>query len=149
MIANRTSLVALTLGASLLVAAGCGVSDAKLARAELILKADPYCERANNALKDSGISPSNLAVVAPHVGKFYLLAANQLAGLKPPSSIAADWRAIVDGYRVAGEQLEKLGEAVRAKDRQVDFQAQALFTKAQHDRAITAFRNGFEACSKY
>jgi len=148
---TRRSLVAPALLAAVAVA-GCGGSK-ELSRSELIAKADPICRKANNALDSSKITPKNLPSLAPGLATTYEQASSELAKLKPPLSMAADWKVIVSGYRRAGVGFQELGVASKtsslAKPSKTLIAGEKEQFGGQHDRAVTASRNGFVDCSKY
>lgn len=129
-------------------ASGCG-STKSLSHAELVAKAEPICSRANNALDSSKIDPGNLASVAPGVGVAFAQAADELGKLRPPSSMVADWKVIVDGFRRAGASLQKIGRAAKDKQHGLLLEAEKEFGKGQNDRSTTATRNGFNDCAKF
>jgi ABC-type phosphate/phosphonate transport system substrate-binding protein len=144
---TRRSLVTPALLAAVAVA-GCGGSK-ELSRSELVAKANTICKHGNDALKTSKISPANLATVAPQVAAVDRQVSSELAKLKPPSAMSADWAAIVDGWQKAGEGLTKIGQAAQAKQKTQEMIGEGIFTKAQDDRAVTARRNGLESCGEF
>ena len=143
---TRRSLLAPALLAAVAVA-GCGGSK-ELSRTELIAKSNVICKHGNAALKTSKISPANLATVAPQVAAVDQKVSSELAELKPPPAMTADWGAIVDSWKRAGEGLTKIGQAARAKQKTQEMIGEGIFTKAQTERATTARRNGLTACSE-
>jgi hypothetical protein len=147
---TRTGLTALALTASILAADGCGGGSKGPSRAEFILQADPICARANEALRASNVSPQNLPRTGPHVATFYQQAANELAKLTPPPSMAADWKVIVDSTRRTAAGFIKWGEAATAskKFNRAWLEAEGEITKGQHDRTVIALHDGFQACNK-
>jgi hypothetical protein len=148
---TRRSLVMPALLAAVAVA-GCGGSKT-LSRSELIAKADPICRKANHALDSSKISPKNLTTVAPTVATTEQQVSAELAKLSPPSSMASDWKVIVDGFHRAGVGLQEIGSAAKtsspSKPSKAFVEAEKEMTGGQHDRAVTAARNGFNDCGKY
>lgn len=144
---TRRSLVTPALLAAVAVA-GCGGSNG-LSRSELTAKANTICKHGNDALRTSKISPTNLATAAPQVAAVDRQVSSELAKLKPPSAMSADWEAIVISWQRAGEGLTKIGEAAKAKQKTQEMIAEGIFTKAQNARAITARRNGLESCGEF
>jgi hypothetical protein len=147
----RRSLVAIMLLAIVPVA-GCGGSKG-LSRQELIAKADPICRRANNALDSSKISQQNVAKIGPSVAAVEHQVAVELGKLTPASSMAHDWKVIVDGFRRAGSGIEEIGKALKSsnlsKPSPAFVQGEKELASGQNDRAEAAGRNGFSDCSKY
>lgn len=144
---TRRSLVMSALLAAVAVA-GCGSSN-ELSHSELVAKANVICRHGNEALKSSKISPTNLATTAPQIAAVDRQVSSELAKLKPPSAMSADWEAIVVSWQKAGEGLTKIGEAAKAKQKTQEMIGEGIFTKAQDARAITSRRNGLESCGEF
>jgi hypothetical protein len=145
---TRTGLTVLALAATALTAASCGGAKT-LSRAELIAKADPICRRANHRLDTSKVNPWNLAVLGDGLAATERQVSDELAKLTPPSSMAADWKVIVDGFRRASVGLTRGAEASRIKDTPEILKHGGELTEGQHDRAVAAQRNGFKDCARY
>jgi hypothetical protein len=145
---TRTVLTTLALATVLAAASGCGESKG-LSRAELIAKADPICRRTNDKLDSNPLTLQNVARIAPEAAAYEKQSAAELAKLAPPASMARDWKAIVDGFQITGEDLAKVGEYAKVKNLKAAVLSAAKLSNAQHDRAVTASRNGFKDCSRY
>jgi DICT domain-containing protein len=146
MSSNR--LTALALAATVLVA-GCGGSKT-LTRSQLAAKAEPICAHIQEKLGAvfSAKSPQSVSHAAAEFAAYDRQATAELAKLSPPGSMASDWKAIVTGYEVAGSAVAKLGQdAIPTKDKPGSGDVTA-FTDAQHNRTVTAQRNGFNHCAQ-
>jgi hypothetical protein len=150
-----SGLTTLALATAVLAtASGCGGSKG-LSRAELIAKADPICRRANDTLNGSKLNAHNVAQLAPMLAATEHQVSVELAKLTPPSSMAADWKVIIDGFRRAGVGLEKVGAAAKASPPRFGKASKALIegenelSNGQNVRAVTAQRSGFNDCGKF
>lgn len=153
---TRSGLTTLALTTVALAAvSGCGGSK-ELSRSELIAKADPICRRANAAIDHSKFNVSNVAQLAPGMAAAQNQASAELAKLTPPSSMAADWKVIVDGYRRTGTGIQRAGEAARSAGSanplthsKAFAEAATEFANGREVRQTTAARNGFIDCAKF
>lgn len=145
---HRTLVVPVAL--VLLAVAGCGGSST-LSRQELIAKAEPVCRRVNHVFESNRFTPQNYTHVAPLEAKEYQQAADELAKLIPPASMASDWQVIIDGFRRASKGLQEIGNAPppsHNKFSRVLGEGMNELAKGQHVRDVTALRTGFKDCSK-
>lgn len=147
-------LAAAVLAAIVLAAtSGCGGSKG-LSQSELIAKADPICQRALSALEGAKLSRENLAQVGGAIATASRQAHGELAKLTPPSSMAADWREIVNSFSMISTGMQKAAEAAKGTDAKALAQSKAFregeteFLKGQQTRQTLASRNGFQACGK-
>lgn len=140
----RTSLAALALAATAL-ATGCGGSQG-LSRSQLIAKADLICKRTNEKIHASNLGPRNIIRLAPGLAVYEEQSAAELAKLQPPSSMADDWKTIVDDFQVVGRSLAEIGHAKSLKEA---IPSGNTISRAQGERARAAQRNGFRDCAQY
>jgi hypothetical protein len=73
-------------------------------------------------------------------------ASTELANLKPPASLASDWRVIVDGYRTIAVDIGKLGEQAKTTTK-LDVAVLAQLTNEQHAIVVVAYRRGIHGCA--
>lgn len=154
----RSRRLPLALAAVALIAAsGCGGSKGGVSRAELIAKADPICRRANTVVDSAKFNLHNVGQAAPGIIAAERQASAELAKLTPPSSMAADWKVIVDGFRKTSAGMQKVSEAARSAgsnekaltQSKVFSEGASEFARGQHIRELTAARNGFADCAKF
>jgi hypothetical protein len=146
---TRKGLTTLALtAAAVLTTSGCGGTKG-LSRAELIAKADPLCRRANTTIDSSKLTPKTVSRLAPGIAAVEQEVSSQLAKLTPPSSMASDWKTIVNGFRSAGTGLLHMGEARKTNDTHALVKAEAELSNGQIARTEAAQRNGFKDCSHY
>jgi hypothetical protein len=166
---ERREVAAAALLATALAAQGCGgsskssqsaSSQPSMTRAALIAKADPVCGRINKKIEFySNLKPSDsrdlvsaaaVERAAPLIASFERSAHDELAKLAPPSSMAADWREIVDGVEAIANDTQQLGQDLSAKvkvrGKIAGLTASATIT-LQHVNAVAA-RNGFKDCAR-
>jgi hypothetical protein len=146
---RRMTIPTLAMAAAL-TAVGCGSASNTLTRSQLIAKADPICKQANSRL-DAALAIKNkqaIPAAAASAAAYELQASIQLAKLNPPSTMAADWKAIVAEFRTVAKSINQLGEQYK-NGRKLDVNIANEFTGAQHRRAVIAAQNGFKNCSKY
>lgn len=151
---TRSSLAMLAL-AALATASGCGGSKG-LSRSELIAKADPICQRINTTLTEAKLTPQNIAQVAPGIATAELQASAELTKLAPPSSMAADWKVIVDGFHETGVGMQKSAEAAKSAttthspaQSKTLHEAELEVFKGQQARETAATRDGFIDCARF
>jgi len=131
-----------------LVASGCGgTSKSKpLSRAELTAKADAICRRVIPAVNWEHVAPGDLPRLVNRLAALEEQAASELNALTPPSSMADEWRLIVDGFRLTGTEFRRIASDVKAN---LGAYPKLPLSNAQHERALQANIDGIKDCAKY
>jgi hypothetical protein len=149
---SHARLAALALAATTLAAAGCGGSSSSnaLTHSQLVAKAEPICAQANSKLNSAMAVTDQIDVpsAAAEAATYEQQVSAELAKLIPPASMSNDWKVIVTSYKTVGNDLAKLGEAAKAKDKPNP----ALiieFTNSQQRRASAATHEGLSECARY
>lgn len=145
---KHTRIAPLILAAATLTASGCGSSAESQSLGTLIAKADPICLHAIKTLPTL-YNTSNFheipSVAATTAGAFKQ-ASNELADLKPPASMASDWKVIVDGYQTMAGDIAELGEHAK-RTTKPDVPVLGQLTNEQHAVAVVAFKRGVKGCA--
>jgi hypothetical protein len=167
---GRRPSAVLTIGAAVLVIAGCGGSGSSQpsasataeapaanttpslpANAELITKAEAICSRLNKAIAPATpgrLDPREIAAGAPANAALERTAVRELSRLKAPAKMAADWRKIIAYRRTLAAELSKLARAAKAGDT-AGITALAASKKRMHQQlSALATRDGFKACAR-
>jgi len=176
-LANKRGFTALKPGftalvaAAMLAAAGCGgsstaapsgsaasrteptesrTSNDSAARSRLIAKADAICRRLNRELAaaPSRLEARQIASSAPRNAALERRALAELGRLRPPASLARDWRQIIAYRRTLAEELAELGRYAKAGDVPA-MKALGASKKRVHQKlSELATRDGFKDCSR-
>jgi hypothetical protein len=139
----------LAWAAALLGAYGCGGSSSSskpLTRAELTAKADAICRRVTGEVDWSKVKPATLPTVAGRLAGLEEQAASELDELTPPASMLAEWRLIVDGFRLTAPQLRQLAHRFSQEPGVLRY---VPLTDAQRERADAARVAGIRGCERY
>jgi hypothetical protein len=146
-----TRFVAVATVAVALAAVGCGGSgNATLSGDELVARADAICNRAAAQRKSlpNIRTRADYGTVLGRASALQRVAVAELEKLKPPASLAADWKRVVDVDRTLSEYTATFGRDVSASDPR---DARALLKAArslQQSIAATTKRDGLEACGQ-
>jgi len=130
--------------------AGAGVPARSPAGRRFAADTAVICQRLNAELKASKSATQSVheieRLALPHA-KLELVALKELSALKPPATLAADWRHLVLFRRSLAEQLVDLAKYARADDA-VAIRALGV-EKARVHRELRTLgeRDGWEACS--
>jgi hypothetical protein len=148
--ANRLSRRALawSLGVSLaLTVAGCG-SARPLTRAQLIKRANAICDRVHAKMKAIGPAdtPARVAFVARKLAGFQQQELEQMRRLRPPSSLASDWKKIVEGAQELTVNVGTLSTDVQLKKTKQMFEELKQVGEDQKRIAVIVKRDGLTNC---
>ena len=123
---RRAMIVVLGMAAGLgLAACGGGGTDepgsAKLARAELVAKADAICRAGEQAVSaiDAPADFSDAKAAADYFEKVAPLndkQTDELAALVPADAVKADWQPVIDAQNEGNELLKRLRDKAKAAD---------------------------------
>lgn len=119
-----------------------------LTRAQLIRQANEICERVNKrrATVDFGTQAS-IAAYMPALAAFEHGAADELARLRPPAGLRADYRRIVRGAEVLASESARYGEYARTGNLAGEGRLLHSAGLAQTKMARIARRHRLRACS--
>lgn len=147
----------ISLAVATLLAGSCGRSaqigrsstSAALERAQLIARADTICAHVNAKRAKITIVSSmpGYARFMPPFGAYAKSQYSQLKALKPPTSMAADWRAIIAGALKYAVNIIKSGEYAKAGNIR---ESHAFFEKAEagvEQVNVIAASDGFADCA--
>lgn len=137
------------LAASALAAVGCGKSAKPLTRAQLLHRADTICHRLSKKLSSTTIkTEQDFVRVLPKLAGYEQEGLAELSKLIPPARMAEDWKMIVAGAQTLADDVAKLGEDVKAKDRKAARAVLSEVGKVQQRTGAIAKRDGFKDCSQ-
>jgi hypothetical protein len=122
-----------------------------LSKAALLAQADAICERVNKAIDASppvGLDASKIARAAPKNAAVEDAALAELARLRPPAAMKADWRTILQYRGKLASELATLVSAAQSGDAG-RIRALAVSKKLMHSKLSTlAAHAGFKACGR-
>lgn len=129
---------------------GCGGSSSSsskpLTRAELTTKANAICRRVISEVDWSKVTPQQLPHVVSRLAALEEQAASELDKLTPPKTMLAEWRLVVDGFRLTGPEFRVLAARVAKNPGAFPF---LPLSNAQHERGLYANIAGIKDCAKY
>ena len=148
MSALRVSAVALA-AAIAAGAGGCG-SSSQLSRADFVKQANAICKRVNDQLAAAGQAKSAADVqrIGPTVIAAEQRGLSDLRALKPPSSLAADYRRLVADLSQLTASAGKLLSAAKANDTAAAQTAASAAQQTQSEITALAGRDGLAECAK-
>lgn len=115
----------------------------------MVVRADAICRRLNTQIeanKQASLSATEIARFAPRNAALEKTALKELSKLKPPASIARDWRQVIAYRRTLMEELAKLGRYAKANNTQAIHKLSES-KKRVHQKLLTiAKRDGFKDC---
>lgn len=140
-------LTVLALGAAV---AGCG-SAKPLTRAQLVSHANALCNQLQRKMKQAGANvktTQQLAHLADKLAGFEQHQLESMRKLKPPSSLAADWKQMIESAEAIAEDAGTLSTDVQLKkEKAAGEQLQRIGKVEQHVSPI-AKHDGFKSCSE-
>lgn len=140
-----------TLAASLLAVAvllGCASSEKPLTRGEFVAKANAICRRVIDEVDWQKIPVSRLVSSAASLGKLEERASSELAELKAPADIEMFWQAMVEDFRVTGQQFEQLAAETKASKAMPSVSLEPVLNMMR-ERRMAAKSSGLEQCAVY
>jgi hypothetical protein len=153
---TRTSIAVASLAAIVLATSGCGSSssgssDTALSRGELIAKADAICSHLKVQRKAllGQATRAQFASRLGQAGNYAQTAATELSRLKPPTTLAADWKQIVENEKqLAADTVTLSGYLTTHNPRGARLTLASAGTLEQTTSGI-AIRDGFGSCSHF
>lgn len=133
------------------VTTGCGGSSESqsLTRAELIAKADTICKNLHAKIHANGSSTSQEIIrKVPQNASYEQTALSELRKLQPPTSIANDWKQILNGNQVLADDTVKLGRTAAEGHIQLAKPLISAAQRVQQQVLLTAKHDGFDDCAK-
>jgi hypothetical protein len=132
-------------------ASGCGGGSSSsaskpLTRAELTAKANAICKRVISQVDWDKVTPQELVHVVGKLASLEEQAASELDKLTPPRSMLAEWRLVVDGFRLTGPEFRRIAQEV---EHNPSVYARLPLSNAQHERGLDANIAGIKDCAKY
>jgi hypothetical protein len=129
--------------------AGCG-SSKPLTRAQLVSQANTLCTHVQMKMKKVGPAktPAQFAKLADKLASFEQQQLESMRKLKPPSSLAADWKRMIEGAEEITEAVGTLSTDVQLKKDKAA--AEELKTIGRVEQRITPIvqRDGFTRCKQ-
>jgi hypothetical protein len=123
----------------------------------VIAKADAICRRYNEQIAASKVQSTQaraevfmkeITQVIPAHAALEMKAIAELARLKPPASLARDWKSILTYRRILANELLALIGAAKRKDAKA-ISVLAVSKKREHELlAAVAARDGFKDCAQ-
>jgi hypothetical protein len=169
----HVSLAALALAATTLAVSGCGGSSktessktpaatgtpattaavtaepGKLARTELIAKAEAICARINAKRSSTTIrTHRDYGRLLPSLGAYERAAAAEMSKLTPPASIANDWKQIVAGAHTIAESIVKLGKDSASNNSRAGQAILSELTTVRQQISSIAHRQSLKECAR-
>jgi hypothetical protein len=145
----------LTLAAAALGAWGCGGSSTSgepaaspgklLTPAELVAKGDAICRPTVERVNRATLTPERIVRFAAQYEEIEDRTFEELKKLNPPSKGLGVWVAVMDGFRLAGEEFGKLRFYPPSVS---DKKAFEPVYEALRRRAATAAQLGFKDCAR-
>lgn len=129
--------------------AGCG-SAAPLTRAQLASHANALCTQLQNKVKQIGPAKTtqDLGRLAHKLAGFEQQQLEAMRKLKPPASMASDWKQMVEGAEDIAEAAGTLSTDVQLKkDKAAGEALKQVGNVEQHIKPIVE-RDGFTSCSE-
>ncbi len=138
------------LSATQTATAAAASSDPAAAASQLVAQADAICRRLNEQLAASSrhIEASGIARAAARHAALERRSAAELARLRPPASLAADWRRIVLYRETSAEELVAFVRAVQAKDARATSTFAASKRRVHQSLSALATKDGFTDCAR-
>lgn len=119
-----------------------------LSRATWIAKGDVICAHANAELDSSTVkSLQDLIRLLPQAALYDKTESAELSKLVPPASKAGDWKKIVVGFQVFGEDSDKIAADAAAGNNAAGKAVLLEAEKIHEGIAKLAGHDGFIACS--
>jgi hypothetical protein len=115
----------------------------------MVVRADAICRRLNTQIeanKQANLGVHEIARFAPRNAALEKAALKELSKLKPPASIARDWRQVIAYRRTLLEELVKLGRYAKANNTQAIHKLAASKKRAHQQLLTIATRDGFKDC---
>ncbi len=139
-------LAALTLG---LAVAGCG-STKPLTRAQLVSHANALCMQVQMKMKHVGTAKTvqGLALIAHKLAGFEQQQLESMKQLKPPGSLAADWKQMIEGAEEVAEYAGSLSTDVQLKKKKAAVEQLKQIGAVEKRIAPVAKRDGFTSCTQ-
>lgn len=137
---------ALALGVAL---AGCG-SAKPLTRAQLVSDANGICARIHAEIKKQGLAntPQQFAHLVRKLAGFEQQQLEAMRKLKPPSSLASDWKHMLEGAEEVAEDAGNLSTDVQLKKEKTSREALTGILHVQQRLSPIAARDGFTNCKE-
>jgi hypothetical protein len=159
---NRRLAVVVLSGVALAVS-GCGGSSSNssssanassspskpLTRTEFITDGDAICKRVNTKVFTNPIRTIQVAAhTAPQLAAYEQAAIKELTALRPPLSLAGDWRTFLSDYSKLAKDTVTFGKAAAAGSF-AGIRSISLADDAVHTQMLAvAKRDGFKVCSR-
>lgn len=142
----------LIAGATLALAtgvAGCG-STQPLTRAQLVSKADKICAQVHDRVRAVGPAktPQQLSVLAHKLAGFEQQQIESMRKLKPPASLASDWKQMVEGAQEIAEDAGTLSTDLQLKKEKQAGEALKQIGKVEQRLDPIVKRDGFSSCNE-
>jgi hypothetical protein len=139
------------LGIALLLTAVCltGCGSAKpLSRAQLVDRTDALCTRVQKKMKTVGPADGaqGLARVARKLASFEQQELESMRMLTPPTSLASDWKALIEGVEEISESAATLSTDVRFKQNKHAIEALKQIGQVERRVSVIVKRDGFKNC---
>ena len=140
------ALAALALG---IAVAGCG-STKPLTRAQLVSHANALCTQVQTKMKQAGPAKTTqeLAQLADKLASFEQHQLESMRKLKPPSSLAADWKQMIEGAEEIAEDAGTLSTDVQLKKEKAAREALQRIGNVEQHIPPLAKRDGFTSCTE-
>lgn len=129
--------------------AGCGATK-PLTRAQLVSRTDALCVRLHAKMKAAGTASGTkqLAVLARKLASFEQQELESMRELKPPASLASDWRHLVEGVEELAETAGTLSTYVQLKQNEHIAEALKRIGSIEHRVSTIVKRDGFKSCEQ-
>lgn len=139
-------------GAALVLAiglAGCG-STQPLTRAQLVSKADRICAQVHHKVHAIGpaSTPQQLSRLAHKLAGFEQQQIESMRKLKPPASLASDWKQMVEGAQEIAEGTATLSTDIQLKKEKQVGEALKQIGKVEQRLAPVVAKDGFTSCKE-
>lgn len=141
-----TALAALALG---LAVAGCG-STKPLTRAQLVSHANTLCTQVQTKMKHVGTAKTvqGLAHIAHKLAGFEQEQLESMKQLKPPASMAADWKQMIEGAEEVAEYAGSLSTDVQLKKKKAALEQLKQIGAVEKRISPITKRDGFTSCTQ-
>lgn len=139
-------LTVLALGAAV---AGCG-SAKPLTRAQLVSHANALCTQVQTKMKHVGTvkTVQGLALAAHKLAGFEQHQLESMKQLKPPRSLAGDWKQMIEGAEEVTEDAGTVSTDVQLKKNKAAVEELKQIEKVEQHLSPIAKHDGFKSCSE-
>jgi hypothetical protein len=142
-----SALAALALGLAL---SGCG-STKPLTRAQLVSHANALCTQVQTKMKHVGTANTvqGLAHIAHKLAGFEQQQLESMKQLKPPTSLGADWKQMIEGAEEVAEDAGSLSTDVQLKKKKAAIEQLKQIGTVEKRISPIAKRDGFTSCTQF